>query len=378
MMINFSLEIPVKIIFGRNIFREALKCSGTLEGSRVLLVSTGNSLKRLGYIDMIKATLDEMNAETLIYDKISPDPDIDEVRKAVEAGKNFGAESVIGFGGGSSIDAAKAAACGIVCGKDIGFYYYSGEEPERSLPVTAIPTTAGTGSELSRGAIISDRALGLKKGIRGYALYPKTAIVDSFFTEHIPYKITMETGFDVFAHAVESLVSLKANSFSEMLSLEAIRLAGKNLPRLAASLSDREARAEMSYASMIMGINLANVGTALPHRMQYPAGTVSGKSHAAGLLALYPAWLEAEYRYSASKIDTAASVLAGRKCEGKNQSIPALMSFISGLGVRQNLKELGIDDLDSLVGKVSGNMKNDPAYAEEGVIQKIYQQAFTE
>ncbi len=375
-MINFSLEIPVKVIFGRNIFRDALKQTRTLYGNRILIVSTGKSLKRLGYIDMIEAVLKEMNAETLLYDDVSPNPELDEVRKAIEAGKNFGAQSVIGFGGGSSLDAAKAAACGIVCEKDIGFYYFSGAEPECSLPVTAIPTTSGTGSELSRGAIISDSASGIKKGIRGFALYPETAIVDSFFTEHIPYKITMETGFDVFAHAVESLVSLKANSFSEMLSLEAIKLAGENLPRLADNLSDKEARAKMSYASMIMGINLANVGTALPHRMQYPAGSVSGTSHAAGLLALYPAWLEAEYRYSSAKIDAAASVLSGKTCAGKDQSITALMSFISRLNVRQNLKELGIDDPDSLAGKVSGNMKNDPACSEEGIIQKIYRQAF--
>ena len=317
MMQNFLLEMPVRARFGRNIFRDALRQENMLRSSRVMLVSTGKSLKRLGYIDEVKAVLEEMNAEIFLYDKVSPNPDIEEVKEAVKLGRDFGAQAVIGFGGCSSIDAAKAAACRLACSRSIDTYYFSGIEPEKSLPVIAVPTTAGTGSELSSGAIISDRASKLKTGIRGFSLYPKTAVVDSYFTEHIPYRITMETGFDVFAHAIESLVSLKANAFSEMLSLEAIRLAGENLARLADNLYDKEARRQMSFASMIMGINLAVVGTALPHRMQYPAGSASGTSHAAGLLALYPAWLEAEYKYSHEKLDAAASALSGKTCTGK-------------------------------------------------------------
>ena len=374
-MQNFSLRMPVSLKFGRGICTEALRSESLLYGNRVLIVSTGKTLKRFGYIDMIKAVLEDMKASVLVYDKVKPNPDLKEVKEAVELGREFGAKVVLGFGGGSSLDAAKAVSCGLACRKDIGFYYFNDLEPEASLPVIAIPTTAGTGSELSMGAIISDKASGIKKGIRGSMLYPELAIIDSFFTEHIPYKLTMETGFDVFAHALESFISLKANAFSEMLSLEAIRLVGENLMRLADSLDDREAREKMSYASMIMGINLANVGTALPHRMQYPVGAFSGTSHSAGLLALYPAWLEVEYRYSGSKIDAAASILSGKTCIGERQSISVFMSFINRLEVRQTLKELGIDDTDALAEKVSGNMKNDPAYVEEGIVRKIYRKA---
>ncbi len=374
----FCMEIPTKIYFGRKTWRQALEKEKSILGGRVLVVTTGGSLRRLGYIEELETMLKGLEEEVCFYDKVSPNPELAEIKEAVTLGKECGAASVIGFGGGSAIDAAKAAAAGLVCGEPIDSYYFNGNEPEASLPVIAIPTTAGTGSELSKGAIISDAKSQLKKGIRGTNLYPKAAIVDSYFTEHIPFKVTMETGFDVFAHAIESFISVKASQFSEMLSLEAVRLTGDNLRRLMDNLDDIKARENMSYASMIMGINLGNTGTALPHRLQYPVGAVTGTGHGAGLLALYPAWLGIEYKHSAGKMDRVASILSGKDCHGEEESLGEFMKFIEKLSVRQNLKDLGINEdmIGCLAQRVSGNMKNDPAFREADVIQKIYRQSY--
>ena len=109
-------------------------------------------------------------------------------------------EIVVGFGGGSALDAAKAIAVGIAEKEEIKEFFDSGREPEHTLPVIAIPTTAGTGSELSKAAILTDEVQKRKNGIRGKVMYPVIAVVDSFFTESVPQQITMETGFDVLAH----------------------------------------------------------------------------------------------------------------------------------------------------------------------------------
>lgn len=377
-MIPFSLEIPTRVYFGRYGLAKALKEERAILGERVLIVTTGGSLKRLGYLDELKDVLKDLSDYVYIYDKVSPNPELSAVDEAVKIGRSMEATSVIGFGGGSSIDAGKAVACGLACKKSIGEYYYNGLEPEASVPMIAIPTTAGSGSELSKGAIISDEKTMQKKGLRGYSLYPKVAIVDSHFTEQIPYKVTMETGFDVFAHAMESFVSNKSNSFSEILSLEAIRIVGENLLKLAENLAETHAREKMSYASMIMGVNLGNVGTALPHRLQYPVGIATGTSHGAGLLALYPAWLKYEYKYSSEKIDQVAYALCGKECHGESMSLGEILLFINKLNVRNSLCELGITEaiLDTLENKVSGNMQNDPAFIEEDIITQVYRQTY--
>ena len=272
---------------------------------------------------------------------------------------------IIGFGGGSAMDGAKAIAAGIKSKEDIEVYFYQGKEPgEDTLPVIAIPTTAGTGSELSKAAILTDEVRKVKTGIRGNALYPLTAIVDSCFTETVPFRITMETGFDVLAHAAESYISRAASPYTRVQSETAIQIAGQYLPRLAECLSDAEAREKMSFASMIMGINLGNASTCLPHRLQYPLGAHTDTSHGAGLAALFTAWICCEYKYAPERVERILELLTGEK----------------KLKLPVSLREMGIAKEQLLVfaKEVSGNIGNDPASCEEGIILKLYETAWQE
>ena len=130
----------------------------------------------------------------------------------------------------------------------------------------------------------------------------------------------METGFDVLAHGAESYLAVKANPFSEMLSEKAIRIAGECLPILWNQPAHPEAREKMCFASMLMGMNLANVGTCLPHRMQYPVGAATDTSHAAGLLALYPAWIRYEYDVNQEKVRDIVQWLTGNRPQDGQQA----------------------------------------------------------
>lgn len=379
----YQIQIPTSIYFGRNIWEEALKNIQFLLDGTVMIVTTGRSLDRLGYLERIKKGIAgcPLVKGVVVFDKISANPKLAEARDGIGIAKKNRINVIVGFGGGSAIDMAKAIALGAKADGTIEEYFYGKKEPgNRSLPVIAIPTTAGTGSELSKAAIITDGEEKIKRGIRGSVLYPKAAVVDSVFTETVPFDITMQTGFDVLAHAMESYVSKASSPYTRMQSEYAIKTVGKMLPRLVLDLKDTEARADMSYASMMMGINLGNASTGLPHRLQYPLGAVTDTSHGMGLAALYCAWADYEYRYSGEKVERMISILAGEDIRGKDECLGRMREFITLLKLPGCLQELGVDkaQLRDMAAAVSGNLLNDPASQEADIVAKIYEKAWGE
>lgn len=377
----YQIQIPTDIYFGRDIWKAALKETEHLLNGTVMIVTTGRSLERLGYVEKFKAELEKypLIKRVVVFEKVSPNPKLSEAVEGIEIAKECGVEVIAGFGGGSAIDMAKTIAVGAGTGRDIKEYFYGKGEPgEDTLPIIAVPTTAGTGSEVSKAAILTDEKMKIKSGIRGRKLYPKIAIVDSIFTESVPFEKTMQTGFDVLAHAMESYISKVASPYTQMQSEYAIKIAGKMLPRLALNLQDIEARNQMSYASMLMGINLGNASTGLPHRLQYPLGAYTDTSHGMGLAALYPAWIGYEYQYNQEKIEQMLNILVGGNPRGKEVCICTMKEFIISLKLPVSLKEMGIDK--KLIGRledgVSGNLFNDPASQEPDIIQKIYENAW--
>lgn len=379
----YQIIIPTKVYFGRNIWEKALKEQESLLQGNIMIVTTGRSLQRLGYVDELHKQIRQCvyARKVIVFDNISANPKLSEVQSGILVGQQEKIDVIVGFGGGSAIDAAKAIAAGVRAKEGIEVFFYQGKEPGAdTLPVIAIPTTAGTGSELSKAAIITDEVKKIKTGIRGKALYPLAAIVDSCFTESVPFQTTMETGFDVLAHAVESYISKAASPYTTMQSETAIRIVGEYLPRLAECLSDAEAREKMSFASMIMGINLGNASTCLPHRLQYPIGAHTDTSHGAGLAALFTAWIRCEYKYSSEQIERILNLLTGRDVLGENDCTETIYQFIRSIRLGASLQEIGVTkvQLPVMAKEVSGNIKNDPASQEEGIILKLYEMAWQE
>lgn len=368
-----GLNIPTKIYYGRDILEKGIKRAHSESGivcGNVLVVTTGRSLIRLGYLNRLKEALQNIDdvKNVIVYDQVSANPKLTEISDAISIGKKEKCDMVVGFGGGSALDAAKAVAAGIPAETDIKEMFRGNQEPQIVLPIIAVPTTAGTGSELSKAAILSDTELGTKGGLRGSGLFPRAAIVDSVFTESVPFATTMETGFDVLAHAIESYVAKTASPFSEMLSEYVIREAAKSIRRLTKDLNDTQAREKMSFCSMIMGINLGNTGTALPHRMQYPIGAHTESSHGAGLAALYPSWMKYEKLYSSEKI---SKVLVLMECK-------EIEELLTEMKLTGKLRDFGIqeNELLHMADEVTGNVGNDPASVEKDIIYKIYQESF--
>lgn len=379
-MLDFNINLKTKIYFGTDIVKKALDAEQENIYGTVLIVTTGKSLIRHGYVDNLLDILKNnpnIN-KVLIYDNISGNPKLSQVKEAVQIGKQSDVKIVIGFGGGSAIDAAKAVAVGIGTNNDIEDYLFKGRVPEKqTLPIIAIPTTSGTGSELSKGAIITSDKEKIKTGIRGENIIPQIAIVDALYTLTVPVKISMETGFDVLAHAIESYVSVKSNIFSEMLSEKAIKIVGKYLSIIKENPDNIYARKQLSYASMIMGINLANVGTCLPHRMQYPIGGITDTSHAAGLAALYPSWVYHEYSVNDEKINNIFEYMGLKSVRSAEEAKEQIKDYLQSIDLNYNLTQMKINhsDVEMLCDKVTGNIKNDKLADIQNIVNTIFSES---
>ena len=370
-MNSYELNITTRCYFGDECVECAVKKEKDLIGNKTLLIVGSTTLKKLGFVDELISWID---GEVFIYDRVTANPDVAEIRKAIKIGKDNGVDSVIGFGGGSAIDAAKAAAVGIVSDTDIEEYLLKGLiPPDNTLPIIAIPTTSGTGAELSKGAIISSREKKVKSGIRGEKVAPTVAIVDPTYTFFLPFNVTMESGFDVFTHAAESYCAVKANPFSEMLSEKAIKIVGEALPRLKNNLEDHEAREMMSFASHLMGYNVKNVGNCLPHRLQYPIGVLTETSHGAGLIALYPAWIEAEDGVNHKKIN---DILTWLGANNGNSAKERIQNWLDALGITRNVSDLGrVPVAEELASMVTGNLKNDKLADIDDIVSVLYKES---
>lgn len=370
-MKSYNLEMNTRTYFGNRCVQEALKKEEKIIGERTLLITTGGILKRFGFVDALCSWLD---AEVIYYEKVTANPDVAEIREAIRQGKEHKVSSVIGFGGGSAMDAAKAAAVGIVSDIDIeDFLIKSLPLPDNTLPIIAIPTTAGTGAELSKGAIISSREKKIKSGIRGEKVAPSVAIVDPTYTFSLPFNVTMEAGFDVFTHAAESYCAVKADPFSEMLSEKAIKIVGEALPRLANDPKDTDTREMMSFASHIMGYNIKNIGNCLPHRLQYPIGVATETSHGAGLIALYPAWMKYEEQVNPERVARILDWLGAY--DGSNAG-DKIRNWLESLDISRSIADLGNTlCAEELAEMVSGNLRNDKLADIDGIVVKLYQES---
>lgn len=378
-MTLFDYFCPTKIYFGSGRLKEAIKKENNVLQGTVMIVSTGTDLDNLGYTNKLISALELLSPAPKIvkFQNIDSNPKLSQIEKGVEFGKTEHVSCVIGFGGGSAIDAAKSIAFGVgESMKAVTDALDYGKQPSNStLPIIAIPTTAGTGSELSRGAIITDDRKGIKTGIRGDNIQPYCAIVDPYFTEKLPILITMETGFDVLTHAIESYISTKSSQITCLFSEWVIQNVPPALYRLKEAPYHMPSRELMSYASMLMGANLANASTVLPHRLQYPIGAKTDTTHASGLCALYKAWIKYTYEFSKSKFDRICMLMSNNTCNNVEMILSSFDEFFDKIELHWSLKDLGIkkSDIDDLLISVTGDLSSDPGYAFPKVIRMIYE-----
>jgi alcohol dehydrogenase class IV len=231
---------------------------------------------------------------------VEGEPTVDAVRRGVEAACEAGADLVIALGGGSAIDAGKAIAALVANGGDVLDYLevIGKAQPlaRPSLPFIAIPTTAGTGSEVTRNAVLASPEHGVKASLRGPFLLPRLAVVDPELTYALPPAITASTGLDALTQLIEPYVSVRANPMTDALCLQGMRRVAGALRRAWRDGNDREARRDMALASLFGGLALANAGLGAVHGFAAPVGGMFPAPHGAVCAALLPHAMEVNIR----------------------------------------------------------------------------------
>ena len=271
-MIPFVFNTTKSVVFENGAAQRLAELAGKLLGQNCLVV-TDPGLRKLGLCDPAIEALQKSGHDVTVFDAVEADPSRETLMKAVEAGREAGVTGVIGFGGGSSQDVAKLAALLLGSGEDLDEAWGVAQAKGPRLPLVLIPTTAGTGSEVTPVSIITVGAEE-KRGVSSPVILPDIAILDAELTLGLPAHITAATGVDAMVHAIEAYASKSANNnpVSKLLAREALRLIGANLEKVVADGSDIDARGAMLLGSMLAGQAFANSPVAAVHALAYPIG----------------------------------------------------------------------------------------------------------
>ena len=346
----FDVLLPVKIRFGPGRIAE-LADAVKPHGNRVLLVTGRWDGAKRRLHESCRRLLEQSGLDLAVYDGARPNPTTAMVSTAAEIGRQRRCDLVLGVGGGSVMDVAKAAAVEIT--HELGCFDYAYFQPQQpgsaTLPIVLVSTTSGTGSHVSKCSVITHADTHVKTGIVGDHLFAREAIVDPELMRSLPPEITAATGFDVFTHAFESFINQNANPVADLYAREAIRLLAAYLPLAVRDGSDSEARAKMAWADTLAGMCIANVGTTLPHSMAQPiSGHFPVVSHGEALAMVYPPILSQSWTGAVERFAAAARLLNPQLAalpdqEAARSARAAVEGFLGRIALNPSFAELKAD-----------------------------------
>jgi alcohol dehydrogenase class IV len=300
-MIPFKFHIVTKALFGSDIVKENKTELGRC-GKKALVVTGKTSAKACGALGDIGEMLSEQNVEYRIFDRVENNPSLDTVEEGGRMARDFNADMIVGIGGGSPLDAAKAIAVLATNTMD-PVELYKGTYVNKPLPIIAVPTTAGTGSEVTPYSILTRKDMQMKMSFGNEDLFPKLAFLDPRYTESLPRNITIDTAVDAFSHAVEGYLSRRSMPVSDVLAIEAIRIFGLCVKPLLENSITIDIREKMLYMSMLGGIVISHTGTTIVHGMGYALTFFKNMPHGRANGLLMEEYFKFNYGDAKDKID---------------------------------------------------------------------------
>jgi phosphonate metabolism-associated iron-containing alcohol dehydrogenase len=354
-----QFHMPTKIIFGRNSI-DRLDEFIFFPPERILLCTGRQAMKKFGLLDRLLGMLSAYKVK--ILDNVKPNPEIEDIEAGVEFARQYNPDFIIGLGGGSVLDTAKSIA--ILVNNDAPLMSYLKKEHElvnRGLPFIAIPTTAGTGSEVTPWATIWSREDHNKYSLESTLMRPLLAIVDPDLTLSLPPQITAQTGLDVLAHAVESYWALNYNPISDVLAIEAIKLVFDNLQGAYYEPANILYREQLALASLLAGMAFSNTKTTASHSISYPLTSYFNIPHGVACVLTLPAMLEFNSAAVPEKTLVIARATGEKTVQGAGDKI---YSLIESLGFPTQLNRFGIkrEDVPQIIahGFTPDRVKNNP------------------
>ncbi|MCH8923948.1 MAG: iron-containing alcohol dehydrogenase [Planctomycetes bacterium] len=362
MRTTWNFNTAGRIVFGRDAVRRLGQIAGGL-GARRVLVVTDESLVDAGVVGRVTGPLSEAGVVLERFTGGQPDPPLFAVNEAVALARTFKPDVLLGLGGGSNMDLTKAVATLLTHGGTC--HDYAGDQlvPGPVHPMILVPTTAGTGSEVTAAAVLNDTEAGSKFAILSNHIRPQVALVDPLLTVSCPKSVTADSGIDALTHAIEAYTAVDNEEFplpageqtiyqgrhplGDVLAEQAIGLVGRHLRRAVSDGSDVEAREGMALAAMTAGMAFSNVGVALIHAMEYALAPVSHTSHGRGCGLLLPYVMQFNSPVRPKQMARIAALL-GEDITGLSdeaaaeRAVAAVGQLKADIGIPARLSDVGV------------------------------------
>ncbi len=381
---DFKFFIPTTVETGRGISRSVGKIAREAGASRLFLV-TDKGVRAAGILAEIENALRQEDLAYEIFDDVIPNPTAESIMGGLERLTVNACDAVLAVGGGSSIDTAKGIA--VMAGNEGNILDYEGvgKIPHPGLPLIVIPTTAGTGSEVTSATIVTNTATHFKAAVISPYLFPKLALLDAELTLALPQNVTSATGMDALTHAIESYTSKTANPLSRALAIQAIRMIAENLQKAFFAGTDIESRENMLVASMLAGAAFTQSRLGNVHAISHTLGGVFDIPHGIANASLLPFVMKFNLPACPEEMADIARAL-GKETDGLpllkagEKAIEAVVEFNAMLGIPGNIRDLGVK-LESLPKLVedsmrSGNVSINPRLTRHEDIKSIIEKAY--
>lgn len=364
MRTTWTFHTAGQLHFGPGATRQLEEVAVGLGIKRLLLV-TDAVLLAAGVVDPVHASLSEAGVTVELFSGGEPEPSLRAAFEAISAGRHFLPDAILGLGGGSNMDLAKVTAVVLTHGGTPGIYFGDGKVPGPVLPLICLPTTSGTGSEVSAAAVLTDTENQIKVSILSNHLRPRVAIVDPLLTMSCPPKVTADSGIDALTHAIEAYTAIDngrfplppgersvyqgKNPFADLLAERAISLIARNLRTAVKKGHDAQAREAMSLAATLAGMAFSNAGVAVVHALEYPLGGAVHCSHGAGNGLLLPYVMRYNLSSRLAQFARIAELLGEdvkglSEQEAAERAVVAVERLRADIGIPAKMRDLGVTE----------------------------------
>lgn len=379
-MNTVHIYTPPKLVVGDHSFKEFIQDIQESNFRKLFVLADPNVIEPL---DLLKKHCDDSGIIIVINSQINSEPTINDLEDILNFLENEQIDAVIGIGGGSVLDVAKLVAVLHNSEENVHNILGIGKITHRSIPLFCLPTTAGTGSEVSPNAILLDSTQNLKVGVISKYLVPDSSYIDPTLTYTVPYHVSASTGIDALTHCLEAYANNYAHSIIDMYALEGIKLIYNNL-ELACN-NNPEARAKVALGSLYGGMCLGPVNTAAVHALAYPLGSEFKIAHGVSNALLLPHVIEANLPFGVDRYEKIALCIgaknSGDQLKTAKEGIRLIKNLCATVGIPLNLSSMGINQdkvpaMAKSAMKVDRLLKNNPRNLTKREIENIYNKLF--
>ena len=382
-MNEFTFSVPQNIIVGKGSLAKLPEVAEKLGGKKAFIIS-GPHLNKMGIVQSCADAMKAKGIESSVFTETEGNPSVETVDKASAAYKESGADFIVALGGGSPMDVAKAVGVVARYGGSITEYEGADKVPGDIIPLIAVPTTAGTGSEVTAFSVITDHSRNYKLTVFSYKLIPSYAILDAELLTTAPVSVAAACGIDAMVHALEAYISTAASPFSDAMAEKALELIGANIRSYVANRGDIEAAENMLVGSLFAGIAFSWARLGDVHAMSHPVSAYFNVPHGVANAILLPTIVE--YNMLADKgkylniYNYIAELPASPEEFTANMLVDELLDLNESLGIPAGLEEVGVtkDKFDAMADDAmkSGNIAVNPRSTTKKDVLALYEKAF--